>query len=692
MAAAVKDTEGNEEKEMMMKGGEGGVEERHGGNSNEDEGVEVKVLLPPSPPLSGVKMCTRCGVTRTPLWRNGPKGPKTLCNACGVRLNRQANKKNVQKRREAAANVTASTSSAQGWLASTKPKSLKRKREVTVKGRSAHATSYGCYADVAANTTASRSGRGRLTRAEKEKSASASDANMKKRRMNASKISRGGVKSNTMTKSSHRNQGRDHHPRDVLLARRQQCQRKRSVAVRSQHDAVFIRWAATPMMTHTVEAAAATHIHTHTHIDMVAVRLLRTATDRCVIERGAVKLPPGHVEDESGTILITADEMAKMEALTPMATMPSTTNGDDESKMKRTSIMKRTRIKVSDDLTLEFESEDACNACVQRLVAARDDTDGAPFSQQKKDRNAQRQQQQQQQQQQQDVTMAVAEEPKEKRESDVTDVIPIPSVRVVEDYDTMGSIGGNFEMPKDAYICCPTHDVLEKPGCANYELTDRDREWLTGLNDTMREFHEKLNSSFDQERDTECWRVITESQLERIFDVFDEGCASLGRRIDASMAAVLCQRREFGKPCPLVAAACFAWWEKRRGENERYLGGAFFRPPPDAEYRPDMRKSSLWTICAADVANGEIKRRKTKINSSLAAARRKVGKKRRRRKAGGGGTGRKPAAARAAAKTRHAHPSAPVGAATAATAIAEVATAAVEVHTAAMEHAADTVV
>ncbi len=26
----------------------------------------------------------QCGQTKTPLWRSGPAGPKTLCNACGV--------------------------------------------------------------------------------------------------------------------------------------------------------------------------------------------------------------------------------------------------------------------------------------------------------------------------------------------------------------------------------------------------------------------------------------------------------------------------------------------------------------------------------------------------------------------------------------------------------------------------------
>ncbi|CAA0813265.1 GATA transcription factor 11 [Striga hermonthica] len=37
------------------------------------------------PPQNGVKRCMHCAVTKTPQWREGPAGPKTLCNACGVR-------------------------------------------------------------------------------------------------------------------------------------------------------------------------------------------------------------------------------------------------------------------------------------------------------------------------------------------------------------------------------------------------------------------------------------------------------------------------------------------------------------------------------------------------------------------------------------------------------------------------------
>ncbi|KAG6578765.1 GATA transcription factor 11, partial [Cucurbita argyrosperma subsp. sororia] len=36
-------------------------------------------------PRSDSRKCLHCEVTKTPQWRAGPLGPKTLCNACGVR-------------------------------------------------------------------------------------------------------------------------------------------------------------------------------------------------------------------------------------------------------------------------------------------------------------------------------------------------------------------------------------------------------------------------------------------------------------------------------------------------------------------------------------------------------------------------------------------------------------------------------
>jgi hypothetical protein len=37
------------------------------------------------PGTGKIKACMQCGTTRTPQWREGPYGPKTLCNACGVK-------------------------------------------------------------------------------------------------------------------------------------------------------------------------------------------------------------------------------------------------------------------------------------------------------------------------------------------------------------------------------------------------------------------------------------------------------------------------------------------------------------------------------------------------------------------------------------------------------------------------------
>mmetsp|Transcript_6017 Transcript_6017/g.22027 ORF Transcript_6017/g.22027 Transcript_6017/m.22027 type:complete len:127 (-) Transcript_6017:176-556(-) len=34
---------------------------------------------------SSVKTCTYCGTAKTPLWRSGPTGAKSLCNACGIK-------------------------------------------------------------------------------------------------------------------------------------------------------------------------------------------------------------------------------------------------------------------------------------------------------------------------------------------------------------------------------------------------------------------------------------------------------------------------------------------------------------------------------------------------------------------------------------------------------------------------------
>ncbi|KAM3268350.1 GATA transcription factor 16-like [Capsicum chacoense] len=39
----------------------------------------------PETSQSNIKTCVDCGTSKTPLWRGGPAGPKSLCNACGIK-------------------------------------------------------------------------------------------------------------------------------------------------------------------------------------------------------------------------------------------------------------------------------------------------------------------------------------------------------------------------------------------------------------------------------------------------------------------------------------------------------------------------------------------------------------------------------------------------------------------------------
>ncbi|KAH8507221.1 hypothetical protein Peur_049263 [Populus x canadensis] len=43
------------------------------------------------------KACTDCKTTKTPLWRGGPAGPKSLCNACGIRYRKKRSVMRLEK-------------------------------------------------------------------------------------------------------------------------------------------------------------------------------------------------------------------------------------------------------------------------------------------------------------------------------------------------------------------------------------------------------------------------------------------------------------------------------------------------------------------------------------------------------------------------------------------------------------------
>eukprot|EP01018_Ginkgo_biloba_P032952 Gb_25568 [translate_table: standard] len=59
------------------------------------------------------RKCSTCETTTTPLWRNGPKGAKSLCNACGIRYKKE-------ERRAAASAMAAGAPSEKQLLVCTK--------------------------------------------------------------------------------------------------------------------------------------------------------------------------------------------------------------------------------------------------------------------------------------------------------------------------------------------------------------------------------------------------------------------------------------------------------------------------------------------------------------------------------------------------------------------------------------------
>ncbi|XP_021606592.1 putative GATA transcription factor 22 [Manihot esculenta] len=67
---------------------------------------------------NSIRVCADCNTTKTPLWRSGPRGPKSLCNACGIRQ---------RKARRAMAAAAAQTAGASGTIFGSKASAMKTK-------------------------------------------------------------------------------------------------------------------------------------------------------------------------------------------------------------------------------------------------------------------------------------------------------------------------------------------------------------------------------------------------------------------------------------------------------------------------------------------------------------------------------------------------------------------------------------
>uniref|UniRef100_A0A7N0T2G4 GATA-type domain-containing protein n=1 Tax=Kalanchoe fedtschenkoi TaxID=63787 RepID=A0A7N0T2G4_KALFE len=65
------------------------------------------------------KTCSDCGTSKTPLWRGGPAGPKSLCNACGIRSRKRRRALlGLSKPEEKRSKKSASSSSNNGSISS----------------------------------------------------------------------------------------------------------------------------------------------------------------------------------------------------------------------------------------------------------------------------------------------------------------------------------------------------------------------------------------------------------------------------------------------------------------------------------------------------------------------------------------------------------------------------------------------
>lgn len=100
-------------------------------------------LDPGERPASGSqpKACTACNTTKTPLWRGGPSGPMSLCNACGIRYRKKRREAmgidEPPKKRQpaAAAPAAAACSEAGGESVDPEQQQPKKKTTTTKRGR-----------------------------------------------------------------------------------------------------------------------------------------------------------------------------------------------------------------------------------------------------------------------------------------------------------------------------------------------------------------------------------------------------------------------------------------------------------------------------------------------------------------------------------------------------------------------------
>mmetsp|Transcript_2314 Transcript_2314/g.8231 ORF Transcript_2314/g.8231 Transcript_2314/m.8231 type:complete len:92 (-) Transcript_2314:57-332(-) len=65
----------------------------------QETGVPKKSTSPRRLPTPSSPQCQRCNTRTTPLWRRGPDGTKSLCNACGLQFLRHVQKEKALEKK-----------------------------------------------------------------------------------------------------------------------------------------------------------------------------------------------------------------------------------------------------------------------------------------------------------------------------------------------------------------------------------------------------------------------------------------------------------------------------------------------------------------------------------------------------------------------------------------------------------------
>ncbi|CAK8564052.1 unnamed protein product [Lathyrus sativus] len=114
----VSDPQTGDIKPIKFEDQQQGTDNSSSNNSNNNYSTHLSYNNSPT-----IRVCSDCNTTKTPLWRSGPRGPKSLCNACGIRQ---------RKARRAMALAAASengTTIADHETSSAKRKKLQKKKE-----------------------------------------------------------------------------------------------------------------------------------------------------------------------------------------------------------------------------------------------------------------------------------------------------------------------------------------------------------------------------------------------------------------------------------------------------------------------------------------------------------------------------------------------------------------------------------